>query len=142
VKRRPALWAALATVAEEAGFQVTRDRTRTENGYCDLERKVIAVRPNVTAAQAVKTLAHELAHALLHGDGVARGRELQEAEVESVAYVVCGARGLDTGDYSFPYVARWSGGVAALVAETAERVIGCSRHILGDLELEAPSEPR
>lgn len=68
-------------------------------------------------------------------------RELQEVEVESVAYVVCGALGLDTGDYSFAYVARWSGGVAALVSEAAERVIGCARHVLDHLSLEAKPEP-
>ena len=29
-------------------------------------------------------------------------------EAESVAYVVCSALGLDTGEYSFPYLASWS----------------------------------
>jgi DNA primase len=134
------VWTALVEVAEEAGFEVIRDRKRTENGYCDFGKKVIAVRPDLTPAQALKTLVHELGHALLHGDGVVRGRELQEVEVESVAYVVCGALGLDTGDYSFAYVARWSGGVAALVKETAE-LIDCARHVLGRLEFERPAEP-
>jgi DNA primase len=137
----PAMWDALVGAAEESGFEVIRDRKRTENGYCDLGNKVIAVRPDVTPAQGVKTLVHELAHALLHGDGVARGRELQEVQVESVAYVVCGALGLDTGDYSFAYVAGWSGGVAALVKETAERVIDCAQHILGTLSFEARPRP-
>ena len=53
---------------------------------------------------------HELAHALLHGDEVVRTREIQEVEVESVAYIVCDALGLDTSDYSFSYVARWASG--------------------------------
>ena len=61
-------------------------------------------------------------------------------EVESVAYVVCGAVELDTGDYSFAYVARWSGGVAELVTTTAERVIECAKQILNSLEIEGPSE--
>ena len=132
------IWDALATVARGAGFEVVRHRRRHENGYCDLVNKVIAVRPDVTGAQAVKTLVHELAHALLHGDRVARSREL--AEVESVAYVVCGALGLDTGDYSFAYVARWSHGAVELVTETAERVLGCAKRILDGLALEAPAE--
>ena len=69
--------------------------------------KQIAVRPDVSAGLAVKTLIHELAHAL-HGDEVFRTRrEIQEVEVESVAYIVCDAIGLDTSDYSFSYVARW-----------------------------------
>jgi len=115
---------------------VVRDRRRNENGYCDLAKRVIAVRPDVTPAQALKTLVHELAHALLHGDGVSRRREIEEVEVESVAYIVCAALGLDTGDYSFAYVARWSGGVAELVTATTERVVDCARQIRNSLEIE------
>ncbi|MGH2699827.1 MAG: ArdC-like ssDNA-binding domain-containing protein, partial [Actinomycetota bacterium] len=135
-----AIWDALVALAREAGFEVVRERRRNENGYCDLERRIIAVRPGVAPAQATKTLVHELGHALLHADGVVRSRELQEVEVESVAYVVCGALGLDTSDYSFAYVARWSGGATELVKDTAARVIGCAQKILAGLELESSSE--
>jgi len=55
-------------------------------------------------------------------------------EVESVAYVVCHALGLDRGDYSFAYVTRWSEGSTDLLRETAERSIGCAKQILGRLE--------
>lgn len=68
--------------ANEAGFEVIRDQKRTENGYSDFLNKGIAVRPDVPPAQGLKTLVHELGHALLHGDEVV---------------------------YSFAYVARWSG---------------------------------
>lgn len=51
------------------------------------------MRPDVAPAQAVKTLVHELGHALLHGDEVTRSREIREVEVESVAYIVCDALG-------------------------------------------------
>ena len=134
------IWDALVVLGDEAGFEVVRHRRRNENGYCDLVNKVIAVRPDVTGAQAVKTLVHELAHALLHGDGVVRSRELAEVEVESVAYVVCGALGLDTASYSFAYVARWSGGATELVAETAERMLSCAKRILDGLTLEEAAE--
>lgn len=40
------------------------------------------------------------------------------------------AIGLDSGDYSFAYVPRWSGGSVALVKSVVERVIGCARAIL------------
>jgi antirestriction protein ArdC len=33
-----------------------------------------------------------------------------ELEAESVAYVVCQNLGIETADYSFGYVATWSGG--------------------------------
>ena len=66
----------------------------------------------------------------MHGDEVAGTREIQEVEVESVAYIVCDALGLDTSGYSFAYVARWSDGAAELVKDTAERVVQCARGIL------------
>jgi hypothetical protein len=66
------VWDALVSQTNAAGFEVVRDRRRTENGYCDFLKKEIAVRPDVAPAQAVKTRVHELAHALLHGDSVVR----------------------------------------------------------------------
>jgi len=60
-----------------------------------------------TPAQRVKTLVHELAHALLHESY--DDRALAELEAESTAYVVCQVLGIDSGDYSFGYVATWAG---------------------------------
>lgn len=54
-------------------------------------------------------------------------------EVESVAFIVCGAVGLDSGDYSFPYVTRWAEGSTEVLRETGERVIGCAKQILDGL---------
>ena len=128
------IWDALVSQAKDAGFQVIRRQKGNENGYCDFVKKEIAVRLDVSSAQAIKTLVHELGHALLHGDKEKRSREIQEVEVESVAYMVCDAIGLDTSDYSFTYVARWSDGETELMKETAARVIACVRDILRDLE--------
>ena len=89
--------------ANAAGFEVIRNRRGSENGYCDFSSKQIAVRPDVAPAQAVKTLNHELGHALLHSGGPPRSKEVAEVEVESVAFIVCDALGLKTGDYSFAY---------------------------------------
>jgi hypothetical protein len=82
----------------------------------------------------VKTLVHELAHALLHGEELPKSTEIAEVEVESVAYIVCDAIGLDTGDYSFSYVARWASGDVETIKETGERVVKCARQILRGLE--------
>jgi len=128
------IWDALARHADTVGYEVIRHRRGTENGYCDFLNKQIAVRPDVSPAQALKTLIHELSHALLHGEGPVASREVAEVEVESVAYVVCDALGLETGEYSFPYVTRWAEGSIDLVKETAERAIGCAKQILGGLE--------
>ena len=130
------MWESLVTQANDAGFEIVRTQKGSENGYCDFLKKQIAVRPDVASAQAVKTLVHELAHALLHDEERPSSREVAEVEVESVAYIVCNAIGLDTSDYSFAYVARWSSGDVEQVKATAERVIECARSIISGLERE------
>jgi hypothetical protein len=65
-------------------------------------------------------LIHELGHALLHSDELPASKEVAEVEVESVAYIVCDAIGLDSGDYSFAYVARWAEGSTDLLRETGD----------------------
>ena len=128
------IWDALVAEAAATGFEVVRNRRGSENGYCDFSSKQIAVRPDVSAAQAVKTLIHELGHALLHAEGPVASREAAEVEVESVAFIVCDALGLDSGEYSFPYVTRWAEGSNELVRQTAERAISCAKAILEGLE--------
>ena len=91
------------------------------------------LRPDLTGAQSVKTLSHELAHVLLHQPGELPAgftRARAEVEAESVAHVVCAAHGLDTGDYTVPYVAGWAGGDRDLVRDTGVRVLSCARQVL------------
>lgn len=82
------MWDALTRHAQSIGYEVERDQRGTENGYCDFLNKQIGVRPDVSAAQAVKTLIHELGHALLHAEGPVASREIPEVEIESVAFIV------------------------------------------------------
>ena len=86
--------------------------------YHHLEAR-ITLSPGMSQAQTVKTLIHEIAHAKLHALPVEggiivgaheKGRSTREVEAESVAYTVCQYLGLDTGDYSFGYIAGWSSG--------------------------------
>ena len=83
----------------------------------------------------MKTLVHELAHALLHVNEAPIDRSRQEVEVESVAYVVLQALGLSSDEYSFPYVARWAEGDVEKVKETGERVLECAKGILAGLSV-------
>ena len=87
----------------------------TAKGYTSFIEGRIVLRPGMSQAQTIKTLVHEIAHAMLHdpsqvSDGEPRQRREKEVEAESVAYVVCQHFGLDTADYSFGYVAGWSRG--------------------------------
>ena len=79
-----------------------------------LEEKII-LRPGMSQLQTIKTLVHEITHAMLHDPdhrppGILLDRRAKEVEAESVAYVVCQHFGLDTADYSLNYVAGWSRG--------------------------------
>jgi N-terminal domain of anti-restriction factor ArdC len=135
------LWAALASQVGAAGFELVRGPCGQANGVTDYEDRTVTVRADVDGAQAAKTLAHELAHVLLH-DGVealAR-RDLAEVEAESVAYLVCHSAALASDGYSLPYVARWSGGDPAQVRLTAERVITTARRVLEEAGLGTPVE--
>ena len=128
------LWDALVAQADDAGFQVVPERRGSANGFCDFLAKRIAVRPDVSDLQAVKTLVHELGHALLHADDRPKSTEQAEVEVESVAFIVLDALGLSSDDYSFPYVARWSNGDIQLVKASAERVIACAKAIVASAD--------
>ena len=66
------------------------------------------VRTSNSPLQRVKTLAHELGHAILHEQY--DNRPLAELEAESVAFIVCANHGINSDDYTFGYVANWVGG--------------------------------
>ncbi len=71
----------------------------------------IRIRSGLPEAQTVKTLIHEITHAMLHRNdlsGNAADRSRREIEAESVAYIVCARFGIDASSYSFGYIASWS----------------------------------
>ncbi len=108
-------YATLLSVASAIGFRVEdHEFDGPTNGDCCHSDHRIRVESRNTPAQRVKTLAHEIAHALLHGNFDSRA--LAELEAESTAYVVCQALGVDSGDYSFGYVATWGGGGGEAIA--------------------------
>jgi len=107
------VYSQLRSVAHGLGFTVEEDFLGGgTNGDCCHTDKRIRIEARNDERQQVKTLAHELAHAILHepGEGRPDSRPLLELEAESVAYVVCQNLGIETSDYSFGYVATWAGG--------------------------------
>jgi hypothetical protein len=127
-----ALWVTLAARIDAAGFTLQRGDCGPANGWTDHRNKIVRVRDDVSSAQGAKTLAHELAHVLLHSDRAAypRCRDVAEVEAESVAYLVCHAAGLPSDAYTFPYVARWAKGDLARVQGAATRAISTARAIV------------
>src|SRR5262249_32862821 len=123
------LYGRLAGQVAAAGFELLREAPSLPgaNGETVWRYRIVRVRDDADPAQATKTLAHELAHVLMHcADAAsmpAEPRSMREVEAESVAYIVCQAAGLTTETYSLPYVAGWAEGDLRKVSATAERVI-------------------
>jgi len=130
------IYAQLLTVAGSIGFTVEdHEFSGSTNGDCCHAEHRIRVETRNTPAQRVKTLAHEIAHALLHEQF--DSRSLAELEAESTAYIVCQSLGLDTGDYSFGYVATWAGGgdeAIAGIKASGERIQRAAATILRSFE--------
>ena len=141
------LWDSLATLVADRGFQLERGPCPGANGFTLYGDRVVRVRDDVDEAQAVKTLAHELGHVLIHADdgfdGTCRG--LREVEAESVAYMVTQAHGLDSGQYTFRYVTGWATQAAGdqtpeqVVRATGQRVIEAADLILAHTQPDAAS---
>lgn len=83
-------------------------------GYYSNTDKEIVIQEGMSEKQTMKTAVHEVTHAMCHDRdimeelGEKKNKMTREVEAESVAYTVCSYFGLDTSDYSFPYIAGWS----------------------------------
>jgi hypothetical protein len=128
----------LRSVATSLGYSVELTELRDGvNGDCTFNLRRIRIEVRNASAQRAKSLAHEIAHALLHSNQP--DRQLAELEAESTAYVVCRCFGLDTGSYSFGYVASWAGGGEQAVAgikASCGRIQEAAAIILDALEVE------
>ena len=144
------LWEGLRTLVEAEGFSLSliADGTSIDgaNGRTDFSRRNVAVREDMDAAARTKTLAHELAHIRLHGPGhqALAHRGIGEVEAESVALMVAAAHGMDTRDYTVPYVVGWATTVphadaVSVVQQTGERVRRAAVAILDALPTEQVS---
>jgi hypothetical protein len=88
-------------------------------------------------ADEFSTLAHEIAHEMLHrGDRrTLTTKQVRETEAEAVAFVVSQSIGLDTGSSSADYIQIWHGD-ANLLRESLEAVQQTAAVILGAISPE------
>jgi len=104
---------------ESLGFTVefVGDILGGANGDMDPTAKVVRiVTEGRDQRQQANTALHEAAHVILHsggkgtgkGGGISLPRPQKEVEAESTAFIVSAHLGVDTGDYSFGYVADWA----------------------------------
>jgi len=106
------------------------------NGDCNHALRRIRIEVRNGQSHQVKTLAHELGHAILHADRAGLCREQAELEAESIAYIVCAGLGMDTSEYSFGYLAVWAGGGEQArhgIAESAQRIQTAAHRVLDAL---------
>jgi antirestriction protein ArdC len=77
----------------------------------------ITLLPGQPQAEEFSTLAHELAHELLHrGDRrSATSHRIRETEAEAAAFVVCHGVGLETGSAASDYIQIWNGDAQLLL---------------------------
>lgn len=111
----------------------------SSNGYYMPKERKIVLSNALTAAQRCKTLLHELAHYLSlepgSVDGFSRSRE--ELIAEGAAYIVSAHFGLDSSDYSVPYVAGWANGELREVLLIGEKMRKVSEGLIELVEPQA-----
>ena len=92
-----------------------RSITGGAKGYYSPSSNSIIIKSGMSGEQVLKTVVHESAHCLLHDPDkkivtVKSPRNEKEVQAESIAFIVCEKLGVDTSEYSFPYIASWSEG--------------------------------
>ncbi|HEY0117804.1 MAG TPA: ArdC-like ssDNA-binding domain-containing protein [Cellulomonas sp.] len=135
------VWDGLVGLTLKAGYRLDRQTCPAGiNGWTAPEDKVVVIDKNLEAAQATKTLAHELGHIRANHHGRfpdyatdRRCRGAAEVEAESIAYMVTSHLGMNPAAYSVPYVAGWADDLDVL-RHHMSTVVTSSQWILGDLE--------
>jgi hypothetical protein len=117
------------------------------NGDCSpTECKIRICTEGRDLKQQAKTAIHEAAHMLLHsgGKGISVPREQKEVEAESVAFIVSAHLGVDTGDYSFGYVAGWAAATGfthrTVLKHSGKRIQSAAKKIILAIEGDGAEE--
>lgn len=146
------LWDGLATLIRQRDFTLDDVPTAAQiggaNGVTMWGPDQILVRADMDPLARVKTLAHETGHLVGHTPGdpdVPAHRGIAEVEAESVAAFVLAAHGVDSADYTVPYVSTWASRVkdvdpVTTVQQTAARVRTIALTILDGLDTSMVSD--
>ena len=102
----------LSTLSDISPVPVSFEQiSGSANGYFSPTDLKIVVDNSNSQIQQAKTLLHEMSHAWHHAlienfDKCSHAD--QETVAEASAYIVCNFLGIDSSEYSFPYLATWS----------------------------------
>jgi antirestriction protein ArdC len=134
----------LVQLAEEIGCSVAFEPIHGgAHGYYQPSSERIVVDGSLSANQRVKTLCHELAHALVRHDRQPEDPQLdyagEELVAESIAYTCLGALGVSSEDYSIPYLASWAENSDLEVLEHTAALVDRLARRIEDVALGVPS---
>src|SRR3954447_7116181 len=125
----------LTALAAEIGSSVSFQAIATgADGYYQPRTKAIVVEAAHAPNRQVKTLVHELAHALVRADRQPEDPGLdyaaEELVAETTAYSVCASSGIDPGGFTITYLAGWSEQAPiTMIERTAALIDRLSRRI-------------
>jgi N-terminal domain of anti-restriction factor ArdC len=138
------LFGRVAAFAKARGASITRQDCHPVKGYFIPDTKQIYVGTRLSQTHALKTLIYETAH-LLTCDQEKLSRYDRETLAESAAFVVLSHFGIDSREYSFPYVSRWARNTAMLkrnlelIQETSHAIISGISPDDGEQQKAAPA---
>ncbi|PKR83076.1 ArdC family protein [Heyndrickxia camelliae] len=94
-------------------IELDKNYQESSNGYYSILEHKIVINANKERdiTNQFKTLIHEYAHSVFHnetGKYYGYDKQTKELQAESVAYLVSKSFGMDTSDYSFPYIKGWA----------------------------------
>jgi len=124
------LLAPLERFADSLGFSVSFEPIAgPAGGWCDPRQHLIVVDTDVAANAQVRTLVHELAHAM-GVDYRDYSRAQAEVIVDAASFVVGSSVGLDLGGETIPYIAGWGeNGALEAVSEFAGTIDQVARRL-------------
>ena len=139
-KKKKAIIAALEKVT---GIKIEFANIQGDaKGYYNHVENLIVIKSEMSDNQTLKTAFHEAAHKLLHDpkselNTVKSLRNEKEVQAESVAFMVAERLGMDTSDYSFPYIASWSNGKQlAQLKAVLQEIQSATKRIVEEIEME------
>lgn len=136
---QPVVWHRTIDLLQSRGYRVEDADLGSMNGRTVYDQNLVQIHRERSPLQRLKTLLHEAGHALLHRPPLdpPRSEEERETEAESVAYLVLAHFGIDSGEYSFAYLAGWGTNYKRLMNSLA-RIEACADEIIAAVE--APEE--
>lgn len=106
-------------------------------GYYSPDEQEVRIREGMSELQNIKTALYETAHARLHNPALTEcnfSQSEKEIQAESIAFIVAAHYGLDTSDYSFPYVSVWASGNVKRIEENLEIIKKESAKIISEID--------